>query len=140
MPLPFFFPLLFSPCLCLGGELTAVASSRVCLVAAGFGCQVLGYHSLGGIWVSDRLWRCAPRSCEARSEVVSGQAASSTAQPHADRLPLSLPTSSSYGIGNPHAGLLWPLWVESGINLYTCFVFFFFCFKSSECLLNFATQ
>lgn len=94
-----FSPLLFSPCPCPDGELTAVAPGRVCLVAAGFGCHVLGYHAHSGIWGCDRLWHRAARSCEAFSEVVSGQAASSAAEP------LSGPTTSRYGIRNPHAGL-----------------------------------
>lgn len=89
-----FSPLLLSPCPCLDGELTAVASSRACLVAAGFGCQVLGYHSHSGILVCDRLWHCTACSCEALSEVVSGQATSSMAEPLADHLQLSVPAMS----------------------------------------------
>lgn len=75
-----FSSLLFFP-FCLNGELTAVASSRACLVAAGFRCHVLGYHAHSGIWVCARLWHCTACSCEALSEVVSGQAASSMAEP-----------------------------------------------------------
>lgn len=39
-------------------------------------------------------------------------------QPRADHLPLSLPTSSWYGRGNPHVGLLWLLWVGSEICMF----------------------
>lgn len=114
MPQPF-SPLLFSPCPCLGGELTAVASSRVCLVAAGFGCQVLGYHAHRGIWVCDRLWQCTACSCEApwggvrSSCLLYGRAL-------ADHLPLSVPTASQCGIRNP----LWPLWVGSDAPTLFC--------------------
>lgn len=118
--LPFSLPL-FSPCPCLDGELTAVPSGRVCLVAAGFGCHVLGYHAHSGIWGCDRLWHCAARSCGAFSEVASGQAASSAAEPLADRLPLSGPTTSRYGIRNPRAGLSWPLRVASDDHTLFCF-------------------
>lgn len=116
-----FSQLLFSPCPCLDGELSAVASSRVCLVAAGFGCQVLGYHAHSGIWVCSRLWHCTACSCEALSEVVSGQAASSMAEPLADHLPLSVPTTAWYGVRKTHAGLLWPLWVGSDNHILFCF-------------------
>lgn len=128
-----FSPLLFSPCPCLDGELTAVASRRVCLVAAGFGCQVLGYHSHSGIWVCNRLWHWAACSCEALAEVVSGQAASSMAEPLADHLPLCVPATSWYGIRNPHAGLLRPLWVGSDKHTW-------FYFRSVPRLSNYLTH
>lgn len=116
-----FSPLLFSPCPCLDGELTAAASRRVCLVAAGFGCQVLGYHSHSGIWVCDRIWHCTACSCETRSEVVSGQAASSMSDPLADdHLLLSVPTTLWYGTRNPHAGLFWPLWAGYDNYIVVC--------------------
>lgn len=60
-----------------------MASSRVCLVAAGFGCQVLGYHAhrvteaFGSLIGSGTALPAAVRL----PEVVSGQAASCTAEP-----------------------------------------------------------
>lgn len=97
---------------CLDGELAAVASSRVCLVAAGFGCQVLGYHARRGIWVCDRLWHCTACSCEApwggvrSSCLLHGRA-------------LADHSASQFGIRNP----LWPLWVGSDTDILFCFCF-----------------
>lgn len=113
MPQPF-PPLLFSPCLCLDGELTAVASGRVCLVAAGFGWQVLGYHTHRGIWVCDRLWHCTACSCEAPWGGVR-----SSCLLHSRALAdHSVPAASQFGIRNP----LRPLWVGSNPH-----ILFWFC-------------